>query len=90
MSENQNKNQLPKDWKWVKVGEYVISVKGKKPKRVCNEKTTYNTLENCEGRMVSLHEGDIVVGVLGHRNALHGYSGVVPHDAATECKPSRS
>ena len=30
---------LPKDWKWVKVGEYVISVKGKKPKRVSNTKT---------------------------------------------------
>lgn len=32
-------NQLPKDWKWVKLGEYVISVKGKKPKRVSLEKT---------------------------------------------------
>ena len=28
--------------------------------------------------MVTLHDGDVVVGVLGHRNALHGYSGVVP------------
>lgn len=46
--------------------------------RVCGEKSTYNTLENCEGRMVSLHDGDVIVGVLGHRNALHGYSGVVP------------
>ncbi len=35
----KNKNQLPKDWKWVKVGEYVISVKGKKPKHVSKEKT---------------------------------------------------
>jgi len=33
------KNQLPKDWKWVKLGEFVISVKGKKPKRVSKEKT---------------------------------------------------
>lgn len=31
--------KLPKDWKWVKVGEYVISVKGKKPRRVSNTKT---------------------------------------------------
>jgi len=30
---------LPKDWKWVKVGEYVISVKGKKPKSVSAIKT---------------------------------------------------
>jgi type I restriction enzyme S subunit len=39
MNEEQNIKQLPKDWKWVKVGEYVISVKGKKPKRVSNIKT---------------------------------------------------
>jgi len=39
MNEEQNIKQLPKDWKWVKVGEYVISVKGKKPKRVSNTKT---------------------------------------------------
>lgn len=31
--------QLPKDWKWVKLGEYVVSVKGKKPKRVSPIKT---------------------------------------------------
>jgi len=31
--------QLPEGWKTVKVGEYVISVKGKKPKRVSNIKT---------------------------------------------------
>lgn len=39
MTEKENKNQLPKDWKWVKLGEFVISVKGKKPKRVSKEKT---------------------------------------------------
>ncbi len=50
--------------------------------RVCGEKSAYNTLENCEGRMVSLHDGDIIIGVLGHRNALHGYSGVVPKTIA--------
>lgn len=46
--------------------------------RVIGQKTSYNTLEGCDGRMIALHDGDIVVGVLGHRNALHGYSGVVP------------
>ena len=39
MNETKNNNQLPKDWKWVKVGEYVISVKGKKPKRISKEET---------------------------------------------------
>ncbi|WGK95127.1 MULTISPECIES: restriction endonuclease subunit S [Flavobacterium] len=31
--------KLPKDWKIVKVGKYVISTKGKKPKRISKEKT---------------------------------------------------
>lgn len=46
--------------------------------RIKSEKSVYNTVENCEGRMVRLHKGDILVGALGHRNALHGYSGIVP------------
>ena len=46
--------------------------------RVHGEKTVYNQLEDVHGRMVTLHDGDVIVGVLGHRNALHGYSGYVP------------
>lgn len=46
--------------------------------RVRGEKSVYNQLEDLYGRMVTLHDGDIVAGVLGHRNALHGYSGFVP------------
>jgi len=46
--------------------------------RVRGEKSTYNQLEDVHGRMVALHEGDVIAGVLGHRNALHGYSGIVP------------
>lgn len=38
----------------------------------------YNTLEDVHGRMSVLHDGDLVVGALGHRNALHGYEGVLP------------
>lgn len=33
------KNKLPKDWEIVKLGKYVISNKGKKPKRISKEKT---------------------------------------------------
>ena len=50
--------------------------------RVIGQKTKYNTLESCDGRMVTLHDGDIIVGAFGHRNALHGYSGVVPDSVA--------
>ena len=34
-----SKTKLPKDWKIVKVGKYVISTKGKKPKIISKEKT---------------------------------------------------
>lgn len=45
---------------------------------VLNNKSTYNTLELTSGRMAKLGKGDIVVGALGHRKALFGYSGHVP------------
>lgn len=46
--------------------------------RVLNNKAVYDKMEDRSGRFVTLHEGDVVVGVLGKRNALHGYAGVVP------------
>lgn len=45
---------------------------------VLNNKNTYNTLELTSGRMAKVMKGDIVVGALGHRKALFGYSGHVP------------
>jgi hypothetical protein len=48
--------------------------------RVLDEKTTYNQLEDAHGRMRTVHRGDVVVGVLGAREALRGYSGVVPDE----------
>jgi hypothetical protein len=50
--------------------------------RIHGEKTTYSQLEDLHGRMVTLHEGDVIAGVLGPRNALHGYSGYVPDTLA--------
>ncbi len=49
--------------------------------RILNDKTVYNELENSQGRMVPLKSGDCVAGVLGHRNALHGYEGRLPAEA---------
>ncbi len=46
--------------------------------RVIGEKSTYNQLEDLHGRWMTLHDGDIVVGTLGKRRALHGYEGVMP------------
>lgn len=46
--------------------------------RVLNDKNTYNQIEDVHGRFSTVQKGDIVVGALGHRNALHGYEGVMP------------
>lgn len=46
--------------------------------RIHGEKATYNQLEDIHGRLSLLHEGDIIVGALGHRNALQGYEGTMP------------
>ena len=46
--------------------------------RVLNNKSRYNQLELTSGRMATVNKGDIVVGALGHRKALRGYSGHLP------------
>ncbi|MGH8194984.1 MAG: hypothetical protein ACREQ8_11365 [Woeseiaceae bacterium] len=46
--------------------------------RVLNNKNRYNQLELTSGRMATVKQGDIVVGALGHRKALRGYSGHLP------------
>jgi hypothetical protein len=45
---------------------------------VLTNKSTYNSLELTSGRMAKVVKGDIVIGALGHRKALFGYSGHVP------------
>ncbi len=45
---------------------------------VLNDKATYNQLELASGRMAMVQRGDVLVGALGHRRALFGYSGSVP------------
>jgi hypothetical protein len=45
---------------------------------ILNSKSSYNTLELTSGRMAKVSRGDIVVGALGHRKALFGYSGHIP------------
>jgi hypothetical protein len=49
---------------------------------ILNSKSGYNTLELTSGRMAKVNKGDIVVGALGHRKALFGYSGHVPDKLA--------
>jgi len=49
--------------------------------RIRGEKNAYNQLEDIHGRLSVLHDGDVIVGALGHRNALQGYEGVMPKSA---------
>ncbi len=51
---------------------YVLAV------RILADKSTYNTVEDPTGRMVSLRAGDVLAGTLGIRRALRGYAGEVP------------
>lgn len=46
--------------------------------KILNDKNTYDTLELTSGRMAKVSRGDIIVGALGHRKALFGYSGHLP------------
>jgi len=45
---------------------------------ILTNKSTYNMLELNSGRMAKVSKGDIIVGALGHRRALFGYSGHIP------------
>src|SRR5690625_3535260 len=49
---------------------------------VLNSKSSYNTLELTSGRMARIKRGDVIVGALGHRKALFGYSGRLPEKLA--------
>lgn len=55
---------------------YVLAV------RILEDKSTYNTVEDPSGRMVSLRAGDVLAGTLGIRRALRGYAGDVPSEIA--------
>ena len=49
---------------------------------ILTDKAQYNTLELTSGRMAKLARGNVVVGALGHRKALFGYSGHLPEKLA--------
>ncbi len=49
---------------------------------ILTDKANYNTLELTSGRMAKVARGNVVVGALGHRKALFGYSGHLPEKLA--------
>ncbi len=61
------------------VGDSIIAAEGYVlAVRIIDDKSTYNTVEDLSGRMVSLRAGDVLAGTLGARRALRGYAGEVP------------
>lgn len=55
---------------------YVVAV------RALDEKETYNEVECSDGTFRTIRAGQVLVGVLGERHALKGYSGHVPATVA--------
>jgi hypothetical protein len=51
---------------------YLIAV------RLLDHKPTYNQVELRDGTFVTIDKGQILIGTLGERQALRGYSGIVP------------
>jgi len=65
------------------IGDEIIAAEGYLlAVRILKDKSSYNTVEDVSGRMISLRAGDILAGTLGHRRALRGYAGVVPSHVA--------
>ena len=63
----------------VRLGSEIVCTEGSViAVRVLTSKSTYNQIELPSGRFSNVKPGDIVVGALGHRKALFGYSGHVP------------
>ncbi len=65
------------------VGDEIVPAEGYTlAVRILTDKSTYNTVEDVSGRMMSLRSGDVLAGVLGMRRALRGYAGEVPPSVA--------
>src|SRR5207344_1441205 len=61
------------------VGEQIVAQEGYVlAVRIKEDKSSYNSVEDLAGRMVTLRAGDVLAGTLGTRRALRGYAGVVP------------
>ncbi len=63
----------------VELSSYVVAEEGYcVAVRALEEKTTYNALECADGSFETIRAGDVLLGVLGERQALKGYSGRIP------------
>jgi hypothetical protein len=68
----------------VTISDYIVAEEGYCVVVVAKEeKQIYNQLECSDGKFYTVREGDVIVGVLGERKALKGYSGGIPRDIKT-------
>ncbi|MEO0557245.1 MAG: hypothetical protein AAF170_03570 [Bacteroidota bacterium] len=67
----------------VHISPYVVAEEGYcVAGTVLDDKDVYNQIEHTDGSFHRLRAGDIVVGALGERQALKGYSGRIPRHVA--------
>lgn len=63
----------------VELSSYIVAEEGYcVAVRALEEKSQYNEVECTDGTFQTIHAGDVLVGVLGERKALKGYSGRIP------------
>ncbi len=63
----------------VRLSSYIVASEGYcVAVRALDRKETYNQLETADGAFHTINQGDVLVGALGERQALKGYSGRVP------------
>lgn len=67
---------LPSD---VELAQYIVAEEGYcLAVRALDAKETYNKIECTDGEFRTIQKGDVLIGALGERQALKGYSGRIP------------
>lgn len=68
----------------VRVSDYVVAAEGYcVAVRALDRKETYNQVEDADGTFHRINPGDVLIGALGERQALKGYSGRIPRAVQT-------
>ncbi|HET6567564.1 MAG TPA: hypothetical protein VFG50_06330 [Rhodothermales bacterium] len=63
----------------VELSSYIVTEEGYcLAVRALDEKEVYNQIETTDGVFETIHAGDVLIGALGERKALKGYSGRIP------------
>lgn len=68
----------------VQMSQYIVAEEGYcVVVQALEEKQVYNQVECVDGAFQTIKQGDILVGVLGERKAIKGYSGGIPREVYT-------